>query len=227
MAFLVLAGRAAVTGAVLAACILPWTVRNYRAFGQFVLLNTNAGYVFYYGAHPVHGTHFVPIQANGSAAYEALLPPGVGSLNEAQLERALLERGFGFVKDDPSRFVEVCLSRAPEFFKFWPTADSSMSSNLVRLLSFGVVAPFLVAGIVLVLTGHGTASPQAKSAAILLVVVAFVYTLVHLLTWTLVRYRLPIDAFVMPFAGVSLLALSSRLRRLVPAFEGPLRRFVN
>ena len=24
--------------------ILPWTVRNYQAFGRFVLLNTNAGY---------------------------------------------------------------------------------------------------------------------------------------------------------------------------------------
>ena len=32
---------------VLALCILPFTIRNYRAYGDFLLLNANAGYAMY------------------------------------------------------------------------------------------------------------------------------------------------------------------------------------
>ena len=48
-----------------AMAILPWTVRNYRAFGQFVPLNTNAGFVIFWGNHPMHGTSFIPIMSYG------------------------------------------------------------------------------------------------------------------------------------------------------------------
>ena len=30
------------------------------------------------------------------------------------------------------------------------------------------------------------------------------YTLIHCLTWTLVRYRLPVDALLVPFAALAL-----------------------
>ncbi|MEZ4661990.1 MAG: hypothetical protein R2911_30950 [Caldilineaceae bacterium] len=36
----------ALCGLVAASLILPWTVRNYMAFGKFVPLNTNSGYAF-------------------------------------------------------------------------------------------------------------------------------------------------------------------------------------
>jgi hypothetical protein len=78
---------------VLAAGILPWTIRNQRAFDQFVLLNTNAGFAFYWGNHPIHGTEFVPILPAGE--YGRLIPDDLRGLNEAELDKALLARGFG------------------------------------------------------------------------------------------------------------------------------------
>jgi hypothetical protein len=214
---LALTGRVALALAVLGVCILPWTARNYRAFGQFVLLNTNAGYVFFYGAHPAHGTEFVPLQANGSAAYQALMPGAIRTLNEAQLERVLLGKGIEFVKAEPGRYALLCVSRIKEYFKFWPTADSGRASNLVRVLSFGVFLPFLLGGAGLALARHG--EHRARSGTLLLLSVAAVYSLVHILTWTLVRYRLPVDAIAMPFVGVSAVALFSRLR--TPARPAP------
>ena len=64
------------TLAVIVACVLPWTVRNYKAFGQFVPLNTNAGFVFFWGNHPIHGTNFIPILPSDSdqVNYGTLLP---------------------------------------------------------------------------------------------------------------------------------------------------------
>lgn len=40
---------------------------------------------------------------------------------------------------------------------------------------------------------------------------AFVYTGIHLLTWALIRYRLPVDAVLMPFAA---LAVSDVVQRI-------------
>ena len=226
MAPAALVGRIAITVAVLAACILPWTVRNYRAFGQFVLLNTNAGFVFFWANHPIHGTQFIPILASGPTNYLTLLPREFEALNEAQLDRALLVKGFGFVRDDPQRYLLLSCSRAKEYFRFWPAPDSGRTSNYVRMLSFGLALPLLLAGVALTFTRRG-GEAHVLSGATLLLLVATLYSVVHLLTWTLVRYRLPVDAITMPFVGVSLVALLSRLRRLVPALEGPLRAIVN
>jgi hypothetical protein len=209
---------ASLAAAVTAACLLPWTARNYHAFGQFVLLNTNAGYVFFYGAHPVHGTRFVPLQADGSAGYFQLLPPQYRRtrLNEAALERALLAEGFRFVREDPARYARVSLSRAVEFFKFWPSRESGRASSLLRVFSFGLLLPLVLAGSVLALRGAPGGGEQRWSGAILLLGLASVYALLHLLTWTLVRYRLPIDAMAVPLAA---LAVVTAVSRVWPAAE--------
>jgi len=44
----------------------------------------------------------------------------------------------------------------------------------------------------------------ARAGTWLMLSVVAVYSLTHLLTWTLVRYRLPIDALLMPFAALAL-----------------------
>jgi hypothetical protein len=205
-------GRAALALSLVLLAILPWTVRNYIAFGQLVPLNTNAGFVMFWANHPIHGTSFIPIIPNGSVNYGTLLPAGLTGLNEAALDRELLHRGIGLVKDDPIRYIRLSISRASEFFRFWPSADSGLASNAVRMLSFGLLLPFLAGGVVIAFT-RGRAAPSSVPGAGLLLLVATTYTLVHLLTWTLIRYRLPVDAMVIPFAGVSLAAAWSRLRR--------------
>jgi hypothetical protein len=40
---------------------------------------------------------------------------------------------------------------------------------------------------------------------------AVIYSLVHILTWTLIRYRLPVDAVLIPFAALAISDLSQRL----------------
>ena len=186
--------------------ILPWTIRNYAAFHRFVPLSTNAGFAFYWGNHPIHGTRFVPILPDGT--YTRLIPDELRELDEAALERALMRRGFSFVADDPVRFLLLSASRIREYVKFWPARDSGRASNYARMLSFGVCLPFMVGGVVIALSrkwrnAAGT-SPDQRAATRLVLGVAGLYSLVHLLTWALVRYRLPVDAMLLPFAALSM-----------------------
>lgn len=199
---------------VLVALILPWTARNYRAFGRIVLLNTNAGYAFFWGNHPIYGTHFVGILPAGGLSYEDLIPVELRPLDEAALDQALMQAGLGFIQADPERYVLLSLSRIPEYFKFWPTADSGMVSNVSRTLSFALLLPFMLYGLGLALARRRALDAVGGWPTItLLLLFALVYTLIHLLSWALIRYRLPVDAVLLVFAAYGLVDLLMRLSR--------------
>ena len=210
-----------ISGFIILAMILPITVYNYLRFGQFVLLNTNAGYALFWANHPIHGTSFIPILPSGT--YQALIPSKLLGLDEAALDKALLNRGLKFIFDDPVRYIMLSISRIPAYFKFWPSGESSVISNLTRVASFGIFFPFMLYGLVRSFTFRRYESIDSliSSPTFLLYIFIIVYTGIHLLSWALIRYRLPLDAVLLIFTGLALVDISnhifsylSRTRRL-------------
>ena len=218
------------SGALIAAMVTPLSIYNYTRFDRFVLLNTNAGYAFFWGNHPVYGTHFEPILPPEMGSYQSLIPPELRHLDEAALDQALLKRGISFITQDPIRYVQLSLSRIPAYFMFWPSPKSSLISNISRVASFGLFLPFMVYGLILTLlnkhqdglltAGSTQALPPAKASKIkfssplfLIYTFLFIYTGIHILTWALIRYRLPVDAVLLMFAGLALVDLIQRLRK--------------
>jgi len=188
-------------------CILPFTVRNFAVYDNFLLLNSNAGYAMYSAQHPMHGTSFREYDA-------APLPPGLDGLNEAQLDKELMRRAIGFVTDEPGRYALLSLSRVKDFFEFWPTPETSLVNNLGRVLSIGLFLPFMLYGVWLAVRNPDS-SPASEllhreDVAFLLLYMAF-YSLLHILTWAMPRYRLPVDAVALPFAALAILDLVGRL----------------
>jgi hypothetical protein len=214
---------------VLALMILPWTVRNYLVFDQFVLLNTNAGYVFFWANHPIHGTNFVSILGSEYPSYYELIPPDLLSLDEAALEKALLREGLQFVIDDPVRYILLSVSRVKDYFLFWPKAESSLLSNISRVGSFGLFLPFMLYGLLLSFKSiwpqrRGLAGDIKSAGIVLLYAFIVVYTGVHLLSWAYVRYRLPVDTVLVIFAALGIYDLYTRFvhryaRRLIERFQ--------
>jgi 4-amino-4-deoxy-L-arabinose transferase-like glycosyltransferase len=209
--------------------ILPWTIRNYLAFDQFVLLNTNAGFAFYWGNHAIHGSRFVPILTPEMGSYYSLIPTELLHLDEAALDRALLERALASIAADPGRFLLLSLSRIPHYFVFWPSPASGTISNLSRVGSFGLFLPFMLYGLFLSWRyASGSLLARSRSPFFLLYLFVAVYTAIHVFTWTLIRYRLPVDAVLLLFAGLALLELRHRLATGTlfwrsPSEEGPVR----
>lgn len=215
-----------VAGTVAVVVISPFIVRNYRVFGQLAMPNTNAGFAFFWANHPIYGTHFTAtLSPEQGVAYQELIPPELRDLNEAALDRALLARGLGFVRDDPGRYLLLSLSRIPVYFQFWPTRDSTLLSNASRVLSFGIFLPFMIYGLLLVLTdlrrggplrsGSNAAKGSDLRPAYVALFLLFIlsYTAVHLASWANVRYRLPVDAFLILFAAYGIENLTLMLWR--------------
>ncbi len=199
-------------GFIVIGSILPFTIYNSVRFGQFALLNTNAGYAFFWANHPIYGTHFIPILPPEMGSYQSLIPVELRQLNEAELDRELLKRGLQFVLDDPVRYIRLSFSRVPAFFIFWPSAESGTISNISRVFSYALFLPFMIYGLILALLDPKWRGDRGISAPILLLVFfVIVYTAIHLLTWALIRYRLPVDAVMIIFAGLGIYDLAMRL----------------
>ena len=188
-----------VVGAVMAVCILPFTVRNYLAYRDFLLLNSNAGYAMYSAQHPLHGTTFQEYAA--APLPEDLVNKG---LNEADWDKALMRRGVGFVLDEPGRYLLLSLSRVRDYFEFWPSPDSSTLFNLGRVLSIGVFLPFMICGVIIAVRRYGS------RLALIYLFIAF-YSVLHILTWAMSRYRLPVDAVALLFAAMAIVELGERV----------------
>lgn len=191
-----------IAGIIIISAILPFSFYNLERFGKFSLLNTNAGFAFYLSNHPVYSTKFEGILSENTANYLQLLPKDVIELDEISLDQELLRRGIGFVFEDPQRYLLLSLSRIPVLFEFWPTSDSSFLSNITRLSSFSLALPFMLVGVFLVLK-------QLKmklfidSEYFLIILFGFVYSSIHILSWSLIRYRLPIDALFLIFSALT------------------------
>jgi hypothetical protein len=200
-----------VSSIVVAIMILPFTVFNYLRFDRLVLLNTNAGYAFYWANHPIYGNQFEPILSPERGTYPDLIPEELRHLDEAALDQALLRLGLATVLDDPVRYIRLSLSRIPIYFKFWPSADSGTVSNFARVSSFGVLWPFMLYGLFYAFLRRSK-SDVVTSPIFLLLLFAVAYTAIHLLSWSLIRYRLPVDAVLLIFAALPIGILLSKVK---------------
>ncbi len=176
--------------------VLPFTVRNYRLWGQFLLLESQFGHVFWNGNHPGHLGQF------SNAVFP--IPADVLALrNDALMTNRLLVLGVQNVLADPVHFANLTLDRARIFFSFLPTSDTGRLENLGRLLSFGVVFPAALAGMWL--------TRQRWRSLLPVYLFILLHTSIYLLTWSMVRYRVPLDGFFIAFSAVTLLTVLDKL----------------
>lgn len=193
---------------IIALFVLPFTLRNYRLWGEFALLETQFGHVFWNGNHPGHEGNFHPFRTFP-------IPDDVLALhNDVKITKKLLAMGIQNIQEHPKYFVTLTLTRLREFFMFWPTSESGTFANALRVLSFGIMWPFAVAGLYISRHQWRELTP--------IYLFALIHTGVYSVTWTMVRYRIPLDAVLIPFAAVALNALVAKfMKRSAAAAPSP------
>ena len=189
--------------------ITPWTLRNYSVYHQFLLLNSNAGYALFASNNPNLGTNW----SNDEVVVP--VPEELAGQNEAELDRALTQRGIEYILTDPERYVWLTLDKTLEYFKFWPSSEASRISNLNRVLSFGLYLPFMFLGLCL--------SLSRWRSFVALYLFILIHTGIHLLSWPAPRYRLSVDAVLMVFAGLAIYELARQIKSWVTV--PPCQRF--
>lgn len=183
---------------IIALGLAPFTARNYSLFGRFLLSESQFGHVFWVGNHPDRDVTY----DFEDTAWVAPLPDDIAEVNEAEKTYVLMQRGLQNVLDDPARFVELSLHRAKTMFTFWPTSSSSTTSNVARVMSFGLLFPFAVYGLVLSL----------RDWRRFFILYGFIITHsgVYVASWMMIRYRVPVDPLLIMFGAYGMVHIWSK-----------------
>jgi hypothetical protein len=177
--------------AITAACILaPWTIRNTRVHGMFVLISTQGGYELYKSNNPdatgilsFDHPHFIEVLDRRHSREKYPSEAARAQLFQADAVRFILE--------NPYRFAELCFIRFIQFWKLY-SPRVPLINSLAVIASLGLALPFFF---IQVIRRGWRPGPE-----MLLLLVILCHTAVHVIYISIVRYRIPIEPMIVVMA---------------------------
>jgi Dolichyl-phosphate-mannose-protein mannosyltransferase len=198
----------AATVLVFAVALVPWTIRNYRVFGKFIVLRSNFGLELWLGNNPdVPDTWSPWLHPNDSPA-EAEKYERMGEIAfMAEKEK----EAFAFMRTHPADTVSFMLRR---FINNWlaltDTPVDTWSASPYYLKGFMILnAIFSIFTLLGALFASRGRIPEAVPYAIVLLVFPLIFYLTH----TSLRYRFPMDPIMMVLAAYGVTCMITSLRK--------------
>jgi 4-amino-4-deoxy-L-arabinose transferase-like glycosyltransferase len=184
-------------------CVLmfPWWLYNYNTYGSFVRLNLGAGLALYSANNPSNQTGGIDTKLNVSTAAFSQIA------NPIARDKALQRAAFVHIEENTKLFLAQTFKRFLRFWYPWPYADeySSFIYKIISLCSF--VPALLLAVTFFILCGRA----HFRRIAPLLLFGAYLTT-VHMVFPGSLRYRLPLEPFLVILAAAGTIHLTERWR---------------
>ena len=181
-------GKRSLGGVLLAAvvflfCIMPWLVRDYQTFGQFVFVRSNFGAELRLGNGPGANGTWMEYLHPSQNIYEMRRYRELGELAYVAERK---REAMAFIREDYVRFAGLSVKR---FIYYW--------GGLPRLSENPALAPFkdsvFLASSVLAFWGLGRALRQRKPGAWLFLWLILSYPTIYYFVFPHPRYRHPIE----------------------------------
>lgn len=182
----------------IAMVLSPWIGRNYLRFGAFIPLTTGGGMTLYESNNP---------RATGGPACENIVwTPEMKGMNEIELDGYFKEEAIKFISNHPKRFLNLAVIKFLRFWSLIPNAReyTSLFYRAISLLSYGPVLLLAIFGLI--------RSRKMWLKLIPLYLPIIFFSLVHLVILGSIRYRLPLDPYLILFASYGIIVLVKRLK---------------
>ena len=186
----------AIFAAIYGVLMSPWWLHNYREYDTFVRLNVGSGLMFYSGNNPQN-------QSGGALEADSDRKKFEAIRNPIARDRAMWGAGIAYIRENPGRFVEMAATKFVRFWRLWPYAPeyAGRLHVVLSLLSFVPVLAFAIIHVVSCnLRGFIRLSP-------ILLLIAY-FTSIHMVFAASLRYRLPLEPFLICFAALGLVRLA-------------------
>lgn len=204
--------------------IAPALWKNHQAEGEWIPLTANGGINFYFGNNPAsHGTFHAPGPEWGSIGKQRLTSIDLASaatgeaLSHGQASSYWFRQGLDYWGEEPGEAAKLvllkladCLSSTEYGIQYNIEASRAVAPSLwIAGLPFGALLFLAALGMATVLR------VKALDRAGWLLVLAWIGAglVSALLYFTYSRFRLPLLPALIPFAGLGLVALRSKLNR--------------
>jgi Dolichyl-phosphate-mannose-protein mannosyltransferase len=184
-----------------AALLAPWWLRNFEVLHAFVPFTTSAAENFYLGNNPRNP--MVGIDWSDNADVE-LVNRLRAVPDLVDRERAFADEAINYIVADPVAFVR---RMGLKFLRFWNVVPNAADYRGIwyrigSAASFGPVLLFSILSAILWWRRLLVAAP-------ILLLVAY-FTVLHMITIASLRYRLPLEPFLIAMASAPIAALARR-----------------
>ena len=191
-------------------CVLmaPWWLHNYKAYQTFVRLNLGSGVALLSGNSPSNQSGGIDNNLNATMAPFAEIADPVAR------DKAMQRAALNYIKEDPGRFLIQAAKRFQRFWSPWPLTEE-YSRPLYKLISFCSFIPVLLLALVFVVLYGRT---YFRRIAPLLLFIVYLNSL-HLVFPASLRYRLPVEPFLIILAAAGAVHLVDRWSQKKPSRE--------
>jgi 4-amino-4-deoxy-L-arabinose transferase-like glycosyltransferase len=191
--------RLAIYLVVYALLMSPWWYHNFVKYGRFVRLNLGDGIVLYSGNNPLNRS------GGGIGGVDVELSQFNVIKDPFEKNAAMKQAARQYIQENPARFIRMAGVKFLRFWRLWPYADEYTDWKFVAasILSYGLV--LLLSVIFFVFFSR----KALRSVVPPLLLIAYL-TVVHMVTIGSIRYRLPLEPFLIVFAGYALARLVQR-----------------
>lgn len=179
--------------------LTPWTVRNYMQKDAFIPIETKGMTNIYMGNHPLT----LQYMQEGRTLDEILkqVPRGYSFSNAEQWGPWFRGQIGQFIQGEPILFLETMGAKLLAYWTPWHAfKGEGILKNVVYTASYGPLIFLAVLGAL----RSGKSHPEAR----LFILIFIGFTLGHMISWSAVRLRAPLDPLLMVLASVPLLNLS-------------------
>jgi 4-amino-4-deoxy-L-arabinose transferase-like glycosyltransferase len=204
-----------ITVAVALATVVPWTIHNYVVTGQFVFIATSGGRQFWCGN--------VASATNITTDENPVCPPELAQKlaslpDEVAREKLFYKEGLASIREHPKIAIKLYFRKLANLFQLFPLVrtpgtgpERSVVRTMVKLGSL-VLFVFSFLGALLVVI--------KRSFAAVLPLIFISYCLGSAVLLTVMRYRLPVDPYII-LLGSAALAFFLRWPSTLSSSERP------
>ncbi len=179
----------AIFAAIYVVLISPWWWHNYEKYGRFVRLNLGSGIVLYSGNYAGN--------LDGGGVNFSIDVPGYYDIQDpVERDRTLRDAAVRFIIDNPGRFFELAGLKFLRLWRFWPYA-AEYTSMFLFIVSAASFLPVLLLSMVGAVWGVGRYGRKLIPIALF---VGYT-TAVHMVTIGSLRYRFPMEPFLVILAS--------------------------
>jgi tetratricopeptide (TPR) repeat protein len=192
--------------------VFPVTIRNYIIGNEIVLINSSGGMNFYIGNNPDATGYFEPPKIMPFTSqdhplkqkenYKAYAENKTGRpMSYSEVSEYWYSEGMKFIRNNPKKWMGLVVKKFLLFinhYEIWNIQSYYFSKQFswvlrMPLLTFGIVAPFALFGILL--------SLKYWKHHFLLYAIILSYAVSSLIYFSVSRYRMPAIPFFIVFAS--------------------------
>jgi len=183
--------------------VLPWIIRNYYIHHTFVFNSTDGGQAFYINNNPQ------ALKEPSGFAYFYNTEEFKG-LNEIEVSRILYTRAVEFIKTHTLDFLKLIWRR---FLNFWSPFPHTISgpgktySRTHQILSGLYTIPLFILAII----GFFYSLKNWRKLSIFYFLIIY-YSGTYILVRATIRYRMPIEPYLILFASFGLCSLWTKVK---------------